>query len=381
MGRSVLRRILYITGTRADYGLMRRTLRRIHDDPKMDLGLCVTGMHLDPRYGMTVHEIEADGIPIIARVPVVLDDSTPGGMVHAISDMQHGITDVVSGYEPDIVIVLGDRGEMLAAAVSTLHLNRVIVHIHGGERTGTVDEPVRHAISKLSHYHLVTTNGARERLIRMGENPAHVHVVGAPGLDEIREMEAPERDEILGEFSLDPERSVAVLVYHSVVQTSDTMYREVHFILDAFEKYGIQLVVLTPNSDAGGAGIRAVYAERKSIDMRLYDHLPRERYLALLACADLLVGNSSSGIIEAASLGIPVVNIGSRQNNRDRNPNVLDVPNVIVEEIEQAIGKALSMGRGKWENVYGDGKTAQRIHRLLGELPLDRSILMKSNTY
>ena len=171
-----MRRILYLTGTRADFGLMRATLAGIQAHPELKLGLLVTGMHLDPRYGDTVREVEASGLPVVARVPVALGDDDGATMARAIGLELLGAVDALASFHPDLLLLLGDRGEMLAGAIAALHLNIPIVHLHGGELSGTVDEPVRHAISKLAHYHFTATEGARERLIRMGERPEHIHV-------------------------------------------------------------------------------------------------------------------------------------------------------------------------------------------------------------
>lgn len=174
------RRICYLTGTRADFGLMSSTLHAIAKDPRLDLNLLVTGMHLSPRYGHTVDEIEAEGFVIAARLPVELDDISAAGMAVNLGRMLQGFVPALQAVEPDILLLLGDRGEMLAGAIAAIHLGIPVAHLHGGERSGTVDEPVRHAISKLSHLHFVATQEARDRLVCMGEQSMNVHVVGAP---------------------------------------------------------------------------------------------------------------------------------------------------------------------------------------------------------
>lgn len=377
-----MRRIVYVTGTRADFGLMRRTLEGIRSDHRLELGLCVTGMHLLPAYGETVREIEECGLNIIGRIPVELDGGTGATMAHAIATQLAGMTDLFIQSRPDIVLVLGDRGEMLAGALAALHLNIPVAHIHGGERSGTVDEPVRHAISKLSHYHFTSTEGARERLVRMGENPAHVFVSGAPGLDGLAEGVAANREAICGEYGFAPDRPIALLVFHPVLQEASLADRHASAIIDALRRANCQVIALMPNSDSGGAAVRRTieaYAENGTLTA--VNHLPREKYLASLASADLLIGNSSSGIIEAASFGIPVVNVGNRQRGRERSGNVIDADDVTPTCLDSAIAAALGRGRRFWPNVYGDGQATVRIVEWLASLPLDTGILNKQNAY
>ncbi|MFN4210976.1 MAG: UDP-N-acetylglucosamine 2-epimerase, partial [Devosia sp.] len=215
------RRIAYLTGTRADFGLMLATLSAIHAQPDMELSLYATGMHLDPALGNTIAEVEQSGLPFPSRIPV--DAGPPSGALTA-SNIGHIIIALVAAWSadrPDIVLLLGDRGEMLAAAIAAIHLNIPIAHIHGGERSGTVDEPVRHAISKLAHLHLVATEGSRERLVRMGERETSIGVVGAPGLDGIEDKSGLDAAEIFGRHGFDGSRPVALFLYHPVLQEAD----------------------------------------------------------------------------------------------------------------------------------------------------------------
>jgi len=375
-----VRRILYISGTRADFGLMASTLQQIAAAPELELSLLVTGMHLDPRYGETVHEIEQSGLIISARVPVALDASSGATMARAIGMELCGMVDAMEHERPDMVLLLGDRGEMLAGAIAALHLNIPVIHLHGGERSGTVDEPVRHAISKLAHYHFTATEEARERLIRMGEKSEHIFVTGAPGLDGIVANNRPQRAELFRSLGFDAQRPLALVVFHPVVQQAAEGMQQTQALMRALlEDCGYQALVLLPNADAGGEAIRAVMQGYIGEGCRTLVHLPREEYLSWLGAADLMVGNSSSGIIEAASLGTAVVNVGDRQNCRERSKNVVDVsPHraAIVTGIERA-----EKMRGPYNNVYGDGHSGVRIVELLASLELDKTLLMKSNAY
>jgi GDP/UDP-N,N'-diacetylbacillosamine 2-epimerase (hydrolysing) len=375
------RRIAYVTGTRADFGLMLSTLHAIDADPRLALEIVATGMHLSQAHGMTVREIEASGLPLRARIPVDMGHPGGAGMARNIGHMLVAFTDRWEAERPDLVLLLGDRGEMLAGALAAIHLNIPVAHVHGGERSGTVDEPVRHAISKLSHLHLVATQQSRERLGRMGEAAERVWVTGAPGLDGLAQLATRSREELARDAGLDAKRPIALLVFHPVLQEADAAGAQAGAILDALDREGVQVIALLPNADAGSHAIRAVLQQRHAAGaLQLATHLPRPEFVSWMAAADVMVGNSSAGIIEAASFGTPVVNVGLRQNLRERNANVLDCP-VDATAISAAVGQALAGGRLKPENVYGDGAAGPRIAQLLATQPLDAALLTKTNAY
>lgn len=377
-----MRKVLYVSGTRADFGLICSTLQKAAADPRLQVGVCVTGMHLQPRYGETFKEIEAAGLPIVARIPVNIDGSDGAAMARALAEELAGLVDVFSTEQPDIVLLLGDRGEMLAGALAALHLNIPLVHLHGGELSGTVDEPIRHAISKLSHYHFTATQGARERLIRMGELPERIFVTGAPGLDGISAGKQIGRDTLIAQNGFAPSRPLALLLFHPVVQEAGMAREQTRQILAALDATGCQVLALMPNADAGGIQVSIALekwaAGRSGTSLR--KHLPRPDYLTWLANTDLLIGNSSSGIIEAASFGIPVINVGSRQEGRERSGNVLDVGHSSAELVT-AITASLARGRQPSVNVYGDGHAGERIVEWLATLSLDPELLSKRNAY
>lgn len=378
------RKVCYISGTRADFGLMQSTLQAVDAHPGLELSIVVTGMHLSPQFGNTVADIERAGLPVSARVALDMDPATGATMARNLGRMLTAFVDVLEKLAPDLVLLLGDRGEMLAGALAAIHLNIPVVHVHGGERSGTVDEPVRHAISKLSHWHFAATADAAERLVRMGERRASVFVTGAPGLDGLdglAALVATPRAALLEQAGLRADAPLALMVYHPVLQEAGAAGGEAGRIVDVLLQQGMQIVALMPNADAGSEAIRAALSERAGLPgMHVATHFPRERFACWMAAADLMIGNSSAGIIEAATFGTPVVNIGARQNLRERNANVMDVP-ARAEAIAAAAAAALARGRLAPANVYGDGNSAQRIAGLLAELPLDRSVLMKTNAY
>lgn len=375
------RRIVYVTGTRADFGLMRGALLALNADPALSVSVLATGMHFSAAHGETIREVEASGLPVLARVPVPVTPATGATMARGIGVMVGAFTDALESDRPDIVLLLGDRGEMLGGAIAALHLNIAVAHIHGGERSGTVDEPVRHAISKLSHLHLTATADARTRLIKMGENPAYVHCTGAPGLDGVADGQRVGRNEVMAAHGLDPAQPVALMVYHPVLQVADQAGAEATMVLDAVIASGAQALVLMPNADAGSDAVRAALEARsEDAGVRLLTHLERPAFIAAMATVDVMVGNSSAGIIEAASFGTPVVNIGSRQRLRERNRNVTDV-DADPALLRSAIAGALGNGTYDIANVYGDGHANERIVEILREAPLGPEIMMKTNAY
>lgn len=375
------RHICYVTGTRADFGLMQTSLKAIQAHPDLDLDLMVTGMHLSAAHGHTVQEIRDAGLPIRAEFPVPLDPATGATMARNLGRMVMAFVDEWDTDRPDLVLLLGDRGEMLAGAIAAIHLNLPVVHVHGGERSGTVDEPVRHAISKLSHCHFVATAASRERLIRMGEHPEAVWVTGAPGLDGLTQLATLSRAALCQEHMLDAEQPVALMVFHPVLQEAAQAAEATELILDSLRDQGTQVVALMPNSDAGSGPIREMLQRRNGHDgVRVLTHLPRQRFASWMAQCDVMIGNSSAGIIEAATFGTPVLNLGSRQNLRERNANTVDAP-LERHALLLALKALLNKGRLPPTNVYGDGQTAARIADLLAGLKLTPELMMKTNAY
>lgn len=382
---SIRRKILYVTGTRADFGLMSSTLHRIAEHPHMSLQLVVTGMHLSATYGLTVHDIEAEGFEIFARVPVDMEGRTPFSMSESLGHTLVGLTHAISEAKPDLLLVIGDRGEMLAAAIAAIHLGIPVVHLHGGERSGTVDEPVRHAITKLSHWHFVATEESRERVVRMGERPEHVFVTGAPSLDDLAGPAATPRAEVLQFLGLPQYARYVLVLFHPVVQEISSLNAQTQALVDALAEVlqgrASHIVWLAPNADAGSNEILLGLSSREiGLPIVRFTHLPRRHFVAATRQALALVGNSSAGIIEAASLGTPVVNIGNRQRARERNANTLDCA-ADFASIASALRRALDHGPWLPTNRYGDGNAGARITELLASLPIAHDLLDKVNTY
>ena len=376
------RRILYLTGTRADFGLMLPTLRRVDGTPGLAVEVCMTGMHLSERFGNTSQEVLSSGLNVVWRIDTSVDEDSADGMARSAAQVALGFADCIREKRPDICMILGDRWEALAGAMSAAVAGVPIVHVCGGERSGSIDDSMRHAISKLAHVHAVATEGSRERLVRMGEEPARIHVVGSPGLVGIRELATRPREDCAREFGLHADQPIALVLFHPVVQDSAVAGRQVQAILDALASKRFQAICLMPNADVGNGLVRealeAAAAGQGSV--KLVRHLHRADYLSMLAGADMLVGNSSSGIVEAASFGTPVVNVGDRQKSRERNENTFDC-DATAESVGAAMAIAVRHPRNDCRNIHGDGRTHERIAGLLAGLALDGSLLKKSMSY
>lgn len=377
-----IRKIIYVSGTRADFGLMKKTLCALNKNTQLSISLCVTGMHLSDKYGATVTEIEESGLSICARIPVDIETTTKESMAKSTADQLKSMVDVFEHEHPDLVLLLGDRSEVLAGAIAALHLNIPIVHIHGGECSGTIDESIRHAISKLAHYHFVSTKQSYRRLVRMGEAAKNIFITGAPGLEDLKNIDLTPRAELYAKIEIDGDNPIVLVIFHAVVQQSNEAAEQMDNILrGVLSKNEVQAVCFAPNSDAGGEKIRQVidqYSGHKNL--KYITHLDRHDFLSLLSISCVMVGNSSSGIFESASFGLRVINIGDRQYYRERSGNVVDVPPV-ADEISRALTTIMALKKFKGKNVYHCEKTSEIISHLLETLPLDKIILNKSNTY
>lgn len=358
---------------------MKRSLRYLAGSSEFEVGVIVTAQHTVERYGATSQDIVDSDLRIIAEIPTALAGESGFEMVEAMSDELSGLARFWRDTPPDLVLLLGDRGEMLAGALAAVHLGIHVGHIGGGEKSGTLDESFRHAISKLSHFHFPTTQQACDRLIRMGEKPEDIHWIGAPGLVEINNSR--DRDWLLKKFGLSPDLPVALVIYHPVVQESQFAGDQAAELIEAVRKSGFAQIILRPNSDAGGAAIDATLDQYNEDDsLSLVTHLERDEYLRVMASVDLMVGNSSSGIIESASFRIPCVNVGSRQNGRERNKNTVDCADVSAPEIGNAVRVAMSL-KLDGNNIYGDGQAHENLFNALKKIKLTKEKLCKENSY
>lgn len=372
-------RIHYVSGSRADFGLMRRCLGTIDTCDRYDLGLVLTGQHLSAAYGDTAAEVRASGLPVVQEVPVELHGTDGAEMACALAGELAGFTRFWQTQRPDLLLLLGDRGEMVAAALAAVHLGIFVAHIHGGERSGTLDESFRHVISKLAHFHFPATEEAADRLRRMGEDPMAITVIGAPGLVGLTEGVASDRAWLEARFGLSGPTALAV--FHPVVQEAQEAGDQIRTLVETLRAEGYRALIFRPNSDSGGHAIDR-YLDRLEghPDMHVVAHMERDDYLRALASCDLMIGNSSSGIIESASFEVPCVNLGSRQDGRLRNNNTIDCPEIEPDAVRAAIAAARGL-RGPFVNNFGAGDTDGRLLAALNGLDLDPLRLKKSNAY
>ncbi len=364
------RRVCVVTGTRAEYGLFVPIMKKIKNSEKLQLQLVATTMHLAPQFGLTLRQIEEDGFSVDETVENLLCADTNSSIAKSTGMATTLLSDVYRRLEPDIILLLGDRYETLAAATTALLMNIPIAHIHGGETTeGAVDEQIRHAVTKMSHLHFTATEIYRQRIIRMGEDPARVFTVGAPGIDNILSLSLPSKKELEESLGWSFGDKTALFTYHPETLSGSTPKSEIDEILNALEHTGLSVLFTYANADEGGYVINEAIEKFCRKDPHKYKavkSLGQKRYLAAMKHADILVGNTSSGIIEAASFKKPVVNIGDRQRGRLRSDNTIDCR---LDEIERAIRKAFSDDFQKRckniKNIYGDGHASERIVEVL----------------
>jgi UDP-hydrolysing UDP-N-acetyl-D-glucosamine 2-epimerase len=376
------RKIAVVTTSRADYSHLYWPIHDFAAHPNVELKLIALGPHLSPEFGCTVKEIEKDGFPIAAKVECLLSSDSDVGMAKTIGVATLSLADCLGQMRPDLLLITADRYEMLAPASVALALRIPLAHIEGGEVSqGAIDDAVRNALTKLSHIHFTSTSLARRRVIAMGEEEWRVHHAGAPSLDHLRRSHLLSRRELESRLAITFDPPVTAVVYHPTTVVRDTI-READALFTALESISGQLIFCYPNADAGS---RTLIERTKAFlqgreNGRLFVNLPSVTYWSLLRQVDLLLGNSSSGIMEAASFGLPVVNVGIRQRGRERAKNVLDAePTVasILDRISTANNTEFRRSLQGMENPYGDGRAAERIVAVLTTVPLHEELLIK----
>jgi len=376
------RKIAVVTTSRADYGHLYWTLKELEIRPEINLRLIALGAHFSPEFGNTFKEIEADGFTIDERVECLLSSDTDVGMAKTIGVAAIGAADVLGRMRPDILLLIADRYEMLAPASVALALRIPIAHIEGGDVSeGAIDDAVRNALTKMSHIHLTTNENSRRRVLAMGEEAWRVHLVGSPSLDNLRRRELISREELEADLKLKFNQQTVVVAYHPVTLARDTI-SEADAVFAALEKTPQQIVFCYPNSDAGSHQLieraRIFCAARPNA--HLFVNLNHLKYWSLLACAELLVGNSSSGIMETPSLCLPTVNVGIRQKGREQARNVLDAApetDVILRAIEKGLSADFQESLKGMTNPYGDGHASERIAEILCDVTLGDELLVK----
>jgi UDP-hydrolysing UDP-N-acetyl-D-glucosamine 2-epimerase len=376
-----MRKICVVTGYRSDYTKLKSVIESIHVSPNLELQLLVFGAHLLEDYGTSISNIATSTAPISYRCNTNIEGDSPLAMVKTIGVSIIELSSAYNQLDPDIVILVGDRYEILAAAIAASIGNIPVAHIQGGEVSGTIDETIRHTVTKLSHIHFPSTELSKERILMMGEYPDHVFNVGCPAVDYIKNVEYVARDKInklpgLSRLRIDFQKPYFVLIQHPVTTEYEQASKQMELTLEVLQDIGVQTVLIYPNPDAGsGEMVRAIRKHRrkhgkKGIVRNAYKNISFDSYLNLLKNSSCLVGNSSSGIREAHIFGIPVVNIGTRQASRERTDNIVDV-DYEYDAIKDAISVSLHNNNCfRDSDIYGNGHASEQIADILADIDL-----------
>lgn len=380
------RKIAVVSEARATYGYIKNVMHLIERSKRLDLQLIVTGMHLLKEYGSSIEEILRDGFTPAARVEMYVGGDTPTAWSKSLGVEIQGLAQVFDMLKPDLLLVAGDRAEILAATVTAAYMNLPIAHIQSGDLSGHIDGSARHAITKLAHIHLPACEESAERVRKMGEEPWRIFNVGAPQLDDVVHGKKIARAELAKMFGVDFDKPVLLVIQHPVLAEVHVAKKQMEETLSAVQDSGHPALVIYPNVDAAGQEIINVIRQYENVPtIKTFRNLDREVFLSLLSAVSVLIGNSSVGILEAPSFKLPALDIGSRQTGRMRACNVITVPEFDRRLIGQAIDQALHDSRFRTmlqtcENPYGDGNSSARICRVLEEVDLGK-LLNKQMTY
>ena len=376
------RKITITTGTRAEYGILRPILNEITQRKKLQLILIVTGTHLSKRHGMTINEIKKDKFKIYETFKFLPNDDTRFSVAKSLGEGVIQFAKIFKKVKPDINLILGDRDEMLASAIAAYHMNIPNAHIHGGDVSGSIDEYSRHAITKISNIHFAATEKSKRRIIKMGENPKFVYLTGSTSIDELRNNKILSKSQFEKKYGFKLTKNLIVLVQHPVTTQIASTKKHIQNTLKAIEYFGYRTIIIAPNSDAGS---NIIFQNIKQFAnshnfVRVFSSLPRSDFLCLIKNCGALVGNSSSGLIEASYFGTSVVNIGIRQQGREKSHNVLDAKSESIISIKRTISRALKKNT-KPSYLYGVGTSSPKIAQYLEKIKLSSELIEKRLTY
>ncbi|MFC1521686.1 UDP-N-acetylglucosamine 2-epimerase [Elusimicrobiota bacterium] len=373
------RKIAVFTSTRADYSLLYWLMKELQGCPRIDFQMIVSGTHLISDFGSTAHEIEGDGFSIAAKVPMRFSGGSEVSTAKAFGEGASRLADTLADLKPDILVVLGDRYELLACCGAAVGMRIPIAHIHGGELTlGVIDEQVRHAVTKMSHLHFTTSECHRRRVIQMGEGPSRVFNVGAPGVEHLLRARSRSRRDVEKKLKFKFKKPTILLTFHPVTLEKLSGINHLKALLGAIDDLGVRSIITYANSDAGGRPINNIltrYASKNMPRTLLVPSLGRDMYINAMRYVDAVVGNSSSGVIEAPSLKVPAVNVGNRQQGRLRASSVID-SKVSRRALSSAIKKALSdrfrATQCTGKNPYGSNQFSKETLKILCDYPIER---------
>lgn len=385
------RKILVVSGTRAEYGYVRPLLKLIEGDSEVESETLVTNMHLLEKFGKSVTEFAKDNIEVTYKIYNTLDGYNNTTMVKSLGVYLLQLPEILEKSKPDIVLISGDRGEQLMTAIAASHLNIPVAHIQAGEKSGNIDGSVRHAITKISHIHFCANQDAYERVIKLGEDSFRVFNLGAPLIDEIVAPDFYIKD-IRKKLNLREDRKIFLVVNHSVTEESEDAGEQMKAIIEAVEPVDAEVVLIMPNSDAGSVAIRKTLATYGSDNLnkskfdkyRIFYNLSRVEYISIMREASVMIGNSSSGILEAPSFKLPVINIGRRQHGRLQGENVINCEynkELIIKAINKAESESFRNSLQNLVNPYGDGRSSEKILNILKTISLNKKLTQKEIAY
>lgn len=384
-----MKKVCIVTATRAEYGLLKSLIQGINQDAYFELMLVVTGAHLSTKYGETYKEIEADGITDYIKLPIDLGENDTNGIAKATGEMISRFSILVSEYRPDLIVILGDRYEMLGVATAATINGIPIAHIHGGETTeGAIDEAFRHSITKMSYLHFASTESYRNRIIQLGESPDRVFNVGALGVESIYKSKLLSKEELEKQINFKIDSNTILVTYHPVTLEKKASIEQIEELLSAIRQINELRVIFTKaNADAEGDIINSIiekFAEGNPSNYKLFESLGQLRYLSALKYIRAVVGNSSSGISEVPFFGIPTVNIGDRQKGRLQAKSIINCKpekQAIVSAIEEALGSGFGDKHTDKESPYKHRDTTNEIIGILKKVLYDNSIDLKKKFY
>lgn len=366
------KRVLFLTGTRADFGKLKPLIGAMRDTEGFVPQIFVTGMHMLERFGSTWEEVAESGL---ASVYPFVNQAPGDSMDIVLAKTVTGLSDFITESPPDLLVVHGDRVEALAGAIVGTLNNIRVAHIEGGELSGTVDEVLRHAVSKLSHWHFVSNDESRERLLQLGEADDSVFVIGSPDIDAMDSPSLPSLEESLGHYGLLLD-SYGILIFHPVTTELESIEANTRVVMDALVADGREIIVIESNNDWGSDKIRRVFSDYQSVPtLHFFPSMRFEYFLAILRKADFIIGNSSSGIREAPHYGVPAINLGSRQNNRVRSDLVINT-DITIEAISRSL-TAAGVAVREPEKNFGDGRSVQRFVDILQEASRWKTTIQK----
>ncbi|MDC6453582.1 UDP-N-acetylglucosamine 2-epimerase [Alphaproteobacteria bacterium] len=376
-------KLLFINGSRGEWGYIRPVINKCIEFG-IDYSICATNMLLLPNYGTLVEEIKEAGFQVDDEIYMSLEGNNHYTMLKSLGIFLMSFSDILSRQRPDWVILAGDRGEQLMGAIACAYTYTPVAHIQAGERSGNIDGTTRHALGKFAHLHFASNQDAAERLLKLGEQPFRVCNVGAPQLDDIKKDFVSNIDYLSKIFKISKNEPFLLVALHPVTEEMHLAEEQIKILVKVLNYFNLKKIWILPNNDAGSETIRKTLLSYRCADIQIYDNITRSEYLGLLQNCKAIIGNSSSGLLEAPTFNTPAVNIGRRQNNRIQGKNVINTDfavDICIKAIEKAISPEFHKTIQGTNNPYGDGKSSERILKILQNTPINNTLLTKELMY